>query len=143
MTQFPQLLRVMEQTEDSVPTGGALRIGYREGCALRAYTVADPPALPLLTLITREHPIMTNKTILVFAATVALWGANIASGAPPTGSTPPKNVAQKCAAQCPKCTGGFSNEGGKVVSNQAACRQETDMCINECINRSNQPKNTK
>jgi hypothetical protein len=92
---------------------------------------------------------MTNKTILVFAATVALCAANLVSGAPPTGSAPPKNVAQKCAAECPKCTGGFSNtqggpgEPGKVVSNQAVCRQQTDTCINECINRVNKTQNTK
>jgi hypothetical protein len=89
---------------------------------------------------------MSNKIILVFATMITLYGANFVSAAAPQASAPAQNVAQTCAKECPRCSGGLSNEPGgpgepgKITSNPAACRQETDMCINQCINRINGSK---
>jgi len=84
---------------------------------------------------------MSKKIIFVFTMIVMLCGANVVTAAPP------KNVAQQCAAQCHLCQGGSGyapggpGEPGHVEQDSAACAKETQMCINECINRANQPKN--
>jgi hypothetical protein len=81
---------------------------------------------------------MNNRTILVFATIVMLSGASLVNAAAP------ENVAQKCAQECPKCRGGYSNspggpgQPGSVSQNQAVCVTETDRCINQCIQRNNE-----